>query len=147
MTTPSRTTAGKISDYLGVGNRQLVKDADGNWQSVPLDKATPFICKICDRGELRKKRLYRMSWPVVVIGGILVVPSVLGMGISAVALLQLAFPGGAQANGEAMARILASGAVLSAFAISLVGGLLGFLLIMQKSVLKYSCCEAVTNTS
>lgn len=36
-------------------------------------------CKICDRGELVRKRVYRMSAPVVVIGYILVTPSVIGV--------------------------------------------------------------------
>src|SRR5208283_2326401 len=36
-------------------------------------------CKVCDRGELIRKKAFRMSGPAVVIGFILLVPSILGM--------------------------------------------------------------------
>jgi hypothetical protein len=38
-----------------------------------------FSCKVCDRGAMSQERIYRMSLPVVVIGFILLVPSVLAM--------------------------------------------------------------------
>lgn len=37
------------------------------------------ICKVCDRGELVPRKVFRMSGPVVVIGFILLVPSALGV--------------------------------------------------------------------
>lgn len=40
-------------------------------------------CKICDQGALASKKTFRMSAPVVAIGFILLVPSVLGMIFSA----------------------------------------------------------------
>lgn len=51
--------------------------------------ATPkkLICKICDRGELVRKALYRMSRPVVLIGYLLLIPSVVGMASGAGVLL------------------------------------------------------------
>jgi hypothetical protein len=36
------------------------------------------ICKVCERGQLSPKKIFRMSGPVVTIGFILLVPSVLG---------------------------------------------------------------------
>ncbi len=40
-------------------------------------------CKICDRGVLTRKKIFRMSAPVVVIGFILLIPSILGILLSA----------------------------------------------------------------
>lgn len=47
--------------------------------SVPPPSQFHPPCKICDRGELIPKKIFRMSGPVVAIGFILLVPSVLGM--------------------------------------------------------------------
>lgn len=47
----------------------------------PLPQFHPR-CKICDFGDLVPKRVFRMSGPVVAIGFILLVPSVLGMIVS-----------------------------------------------------------------
>src|ERR1700691_3651293 len=51
------------------------------------------ICKICDRGELKRRSVHRMSTPVVVIGYILLVPSIVGMLICA-ALISVALTHG-----------------------------------------------------
>jgi hypothetical protein len=40
-------------------------------------------CKVCDRGSLDSKRIYRMNGPAVVIGYILLIPSILGILFSA----------------------------------------------------------------
>jgi hypothetical protein len=40
-------------------------------------------CKVCDQGILISKRIFRMSRPVVAIGYILLIPSILGMTASA----------------------------------------------------------------
>ena len=39
-------------------------------------------CKVCDKGPLEKTKLYRLSIPVVVIGYIFLLPSLLGIFIS-----------------------------------------------------------------
>jgi len=39
----------------------------------------PLQCKVCDRGILVRKKVFRMSGPVVAIGYILLIPSILGM--------------------------------------------------------------------
>ncbi len=44
-----------------------------------IKKNQIIVCKICDRGELRKKRAYRFSLPVVIIGYIFLVPCLLGV--------------------------------------------------------------------
>jgi hypothetical protein len=45
---------------------------------APLDQFFP-TCKVCERGQLLPKKSFRMSGPVVAIGFILLIPSVLGM--------------------------------------------------------------------
>jgi len=42
-------------------------------------KKTNPSCQICGQGELKSKKKYRMSGPVVAIGYILLIPSILGM--------------------------------------------------------------------
>jgi hypothetical protein len=44
-------------------------------------------CKVCDRGSLGSKKVFRMSGPVVAIGFILLIPSILGMVFSAILLI------------------------------------------------------------
>ena len=48
----------------------------------PLSQFHPR-CKVCEYGDLVPKKIFRMSGPVVAIGFILLVPSVLGMAMSA----------------------------------------------------------------
>lgn len=49
------------------------------------------ICKVCERGALVKRKIYRMSGPVVVIGYILLIPSMLSMAFSVLMLLVATF--------------------------------------------------------
>ena len=44
-------------------------------------------CKTCESGTLFKKKIYKMSSPVVVIGYILLIPSVLGILLSGIVLI------------------------------------------------------------
>ncbi len=46
-------------------------------------------CKICDQGAVIAKKVFRVSGPAVVIGFILLVPSILGMAASALAFFGL----------------------------------------------------------
>ena len=104
-------------------------------------------CKVCDRGVLVPKKIFRMSWPVVAIGYILLIPSVLGMLLSVLFLIAVTW--------SAASGVAASGpgaALSEAFAIvlgitSFVGGLLGWLLVMKKRVLQCSVCRATVSAS
>jgi hypothetical protein len=57
-------------------------------------------CKVCDRGSLVTTKMFRMSGPVVAIGFILLIPSVLGMIFSA-----LIFVGVISYNGDESGNI------------------------------------------
>jgi hypothetical protein len=63
------------------------QDAQQKPDYPPQPTYTPrssfLTCKVCDRGALSSKTVFRMSGPVVAIGFILLVPSVLGMLFSA----------------------------------------------------------------
>ena len=54
-----------------------------------------LTCKVCDRGMLVPKKIFRLSTPVVAIGFILLIPSVIGMLISALMLLGSVISGAA----------------------------------------------------
>ena len=56
-------------------------------QTTYLPRSSYLVCKVCDRGSLSPKTVFSMSAPVVVIGWILLVPSILGMLFSALMLL------------------------------------------------------------
>ena len=171
-----------------------------------------LTCKVCDRGLLVSKSKFRMSAPVVVIGFILLIPSVLGIIFSVIAFFASATHSSsslAQSNASNIAQMRRAGvprriinalvaenktdidewlnsdyggsgpppqiqqdAVKAAqenmtagtvgsglsflvgggFSIifgvaALVGGLLGWLLVMKKRVLQCSTCGAVINAS
>ncbi len=161
-------------------------------------------CKTCDRGTLVRKKKYRMSGVVVLIGYILVIPSIIGILIGVAGIVgsgsagtssnqasrtriesqllaasvpvtviakmkdraaRLAVSDTAGLNGTQRAAVRSASLSLAAsdagtaigvgvaagFSIfvviaSLVGGLLGYLLIMKKSVLQCDTCGATVAT-
>jgi hypothetical protein len=102
-------------------------------------------CKICDKGSLQQKKKYRMSGPVVFIGYILLIPSVLGVIISAVTFLGIS--SAASRSGSDTAAGLAGGFIIVIGVAFIVSGLLGWLLVMKKQVLQCNVCGAVVNAS
>jgi hypothetical protein len=111
-------------------------------------EAPPIRCKVCDRGELELKDLNRMSGPVVLIGVILLIPSLIGMVLSAIAFFSLLAE--AQQDFAKSGASGVSGIVWITVAVGIacfVGGLLGWLLVMRKRVLQCSYCSAVINAS
>lgn len=103
-----------------------------------MEPEQQFPCKVCDRGMLSPKNLFRMSGPPVVIGYILVIPSWFGMLIAL-----LIFVGAFREYGSAVSMTAAVILGVTSF----VSGLLGWLLVMKKHVLQCSVCKAVTNAS
>lgn len=93
---------------------------EGGWEDPPrpelppirkdLSKPTQYVypaqpqqpqysfylrCKVCDRGSLTPQKVFRMSGPAIVIGFILLIPSILGMIISALMFVGIiAYNGG-----------------------------------------------------
>ena len=115
-----------------------------------MGKEAP-TCKVCDQGQLKKKTKYRMSTPVVLIGQIFLIPSIIGMLIGVLLFIftlvgttDTVNTGGADTGG-----VLVVSGVISVFVIicSFVGGLLGWLLTMKKKVLKCNSCGAVVDAS
>ncbi len=56
-------------------------------QPAYTHRSSYLTCKVCDRGTLSSKTVFRMSGPAVAIGFILLIPSILGMLSCAVMLL------------------------------------------------------------
>lgn len=161
-------------------------------------------CKVCDRGSLFRVKVHRMSGPAVVIGYILLIPSLIGIAIAFVMFCFSLTAGTTAVDGiqnEATAQMRrasipeplirrvvlnpsyeptaydgvneeqigvvknaeitlaagsagagiggALGAGFSIFLgiVALVSGLLGWLLVMRKKVLKCSNCEAIVNAT
>jgi hypothetical protein len=120
------------------------------WQRMtarkPPEELPVIRCKVCDQGQLEDKTLFRMSWPVVIIGHILLIPSIIGMGIGIVMFAYIVAPINENNNGGIGAIAGGSSAVI-VFGLSFVGGLIGWLLVMKKRVLQCSWCRAVINAS
>ena len=90
-------------------------------------------CKICGKGHLVHQRIHRMSVPVVAIGYILLIPSILLIFVFLLNILN-----DTKSITSVSAQFEGCGMVLS-----FVSGLLGWLLIMKKDVLKCNLCGAV----
>ncbi len=105
-------------------------------------------CKVCDSGTLIQRKKYRMSGPVVFIGYILLIPSILGILFSAF----MFFTAATTTNIDTSSGSNVAAGILGGFSIfmgiaALVSGLLGWLLIMKKQVLECDVCHAVVNAS
>ena|ERR1035437_2274447 len=97
-------------------------------------------CKVCDAGTLVQTKKYRMSGPVVFIGYILLIPSVIGMVVCGFfIIMDLSM---VRSSDIGMVTNIVYLLIGAAF---FVGGLLGWLLIMKKKVLQCNVCSAVVN--
>jgi hypothetical protein len=93
-------------------------------------------CKVCDRGYLQQKRVYRMSSPVVFIGFVFLIPSVIGMLFCALLMVAAINQG---KNNDVLVVFIVMG--IACF----VSGIFGWLLVMKKSVLQCATCNATVN--
>lgn len=64
-----------------------------------------FGCQVCQRGILVQKKIFRMSGPVVAIGFILLIPSILGILFSALLFFGVVAAGGTAASAARRAAI------------------------------------------
>lgn len=100
-------------------------------------------CKTCDRGELVSKKKYRMGGMVVFIGYILLIPSFLGVLLSSFFLIAAIFSASATNVDTGAVTAIFGGVSIFILISSIVGGLLGWLLVMKKRVLQCSFCGAI----
>ncbi|MGH2509761.1 MAG: hypothetical protein ACRDHZ_20465 [Ktedonobacteraceae bacterium] len=107
-----------------------------------IEKKSGVRCKTCEVGVLRLEEKYRLSAPVVAIGYVLLLPSVLGIIGSCVVF---AFTVGQSASGGQSADA-GDIAIFSAL-VFFVGGLFGWLLVMKKKVLRCTNCSAIVPAS
>lgn len=56
-------------------------------QSAYAPRRSSLTCKVCDSGTLSPKKVFRLSGPAVVIGFILLIPSLIGMIVSGLILV------------------------------------------------------------
>ena len=110
-------------------------------QSVVPQKQPGIRCKTCGVGTLQLVKRYRMSTPVVAIGYIILVPSVLFIIICVMSIFRIA----SLSNSDSSE--MASGILVFFALAAFVGGLLGWLLIMKKKVLICTHCSAVVPAS
>ena len=105
-------------------------------------------CKTCDVGALNRQKVYRMSGIVVAIGYILLAPSVLGLLITAYLFIRTV---GVLTADSSTAGLAAQGFIETLYIMVgagfLVAGLLGWLLVMKKQILRCTHCQAVVAAS
>jgi len=99
-------------------------------------------CKTCDTGKLTRRAVYRMSSVVVLIGYIILIPSILGMILGVATCFNVASKGP-----NDTATRLAEGIAFFWTVAALVSGVLGWILVMKKSVLQCNHCSAVVAAS
>ena len=107
-------------------------------QRQPQQPTSPLYltCKVCDRGTLAQKKIFRMSTPVVVIGFILLIPSALGILFNLFWLLAFVFvpTGNVDENAVLGVREVGSGLAIFFAILCFVGGLWsGWLLVMREA--------------
>ena len=117
---------------------------------VPTNPPTVLLtCQTCRSGSLSRKHLYRMSDVVVLIGYILLFPSLIGMAVTLAltgyVIIASIVVGAAAKDPQAFA----AGGVFAVFTVAFgaavfvscfVSGLLGWLLVMKKTVLRCNLC-------
>jgi hypothetical protein len=105
-----------------------------------------FPCRICGQGSLIDKKIFRMSGPVVFIGYVFLVPSVVGLlfwfGMFLINAWAIS-----SVHGASGAAFISGGIIIFFGGVCLVSGLAGWLLVMKKRVLQCSVCNAVVNAS
>jgi len=103
-------------------------------------------CHVCGRGVLDRVKVYRLSGCAVVVGYVILIPTVIGMAAGGFVFIGSFLPvEPAVAGSEGLPQevaLAAGGAGLMLFFASLVGGLLGWLLVMKKWVLRCTSCRA-----
>ena len=104
---------------------------------------TLIQCKTCDQGKLVSKKKYRMGGMVVFIGYILLIPSFLGVLLSSFFLIAAIFSASATNVDTGTVTAIFGGVSIFILISSIVGGLLGWLLVMKKRVLQCSFCGAI----
>lgn len=101
--------------------------------------ASHVQCKTCGMGAMVRQSVYRMSPVVVVIGYLLLVPPILGMAFFALFIALFIF--GRNVGTPEL------GMGICGFVSSLISGLLGFLLVMKKKILRCNHCGATIAAS
>jgi drug/metabolite transporter (DMT)-like permease len=106
-----------------------------------LAKSLAIPCKTCERGQLVKKEVFRMSGPVVFIGYIMLIPSIIGVLICSIAFIAGQSDSANPDQGMALGMVVFIG--IGCF----VAGLFGWLLVMKKRILQCSVCGATISAS
>jgi uncharacterized membrane protein len=97
-------------------------------------------CKACDNEKsMEATKISRFSVVVQVIGWLLSIPSILGVLIAIVSIATYVF----DVNDTTILGISGVWISITFGVISLIAGLLGYILIMKKKVFKYSVCGFV----
>jgi len=109
---------------------------------------TKPTCKVCDKGTLQQKTVFRLGGIIATIGFILLIPSFLGMLFGGLMMLSTFSAGYLATTADAAGVIGALGSSsLCVFISSFVGGLLGWLLILRKKILQCNNCGATVAAS
>ena len=96
-----------------------------------------IICKVCGRGELKRKKIFRFNLPVVLIGFFVLIPGLIGMWVGLSMFTSM------PADPAMLVSTMLLGFVITC--VSFIGSLLGWFLTMRRAVLRCSICSAIIN--
>ena len=99
------------------------------------------VCKTCDTGTMVQRQAYRLGGVVAAMGYVLLIPAVLGVTLGIYMFVDTNT--GAPRSGDVNVAALGAGCAGIIILGSVVGGLLGFVLIRKKTIQKCDHCGAV----
>lgn len=118
-----------------------------------MSKFANMTCNACKtEGRIEQKKVSKFSGPVVFIGWIFLIPSLLGVLFSLIMFLSMGavhsdVAAQATSDAEQAGAAIGAGIGYMVFGVlgisSFVGGLLGWLLVMKRKVLKCSNCGTI----
>jgi hypothetical protein len=104
---------------------------------LPLLSQFHSRCKVCEAGDLIPKRIFRLSGPVVAMGFILVILAVLGIVAVGLTFFTIAV------RFAPLLHVMTGAFAIALGLVSIVCGLLGWLLVRKKRVLQCSACGSI----
>lgn len=135
---PKKDSAPPDAKIPHIRRQPHVRMQNRKGQTFEVDCAA---CKL--DGGMEAARLPRFSWFIRFIGGIIAIPSILGM----IFAVMIFFTGSSGMFGQGSGNGMAIGMSLFVFCISAVSGLVGWLLLMKKNVFQCTRCGYILNRS
>ncbi|MEI6806855.1 MAG: LysM peptidoglycan-binding domain-containing protein [Myxococcaceae bacterium] len=115
--------------------------------TIKVHNQSTVTCRTCGQGKLQRIEKHRLSEPVVIIGYILLIPCFAGMLFGSFTLIVSLFIGASGGAAGIVGGVFGAGFSVFISLSSFAGGLLGWLLVMKKTVLQCTHCSSTVAAS